>query len=503
MSKKLEEINQIALERGGYCLSDTYTNNHTKLKFRCGKNHEWMTTPKSIKKGRWCPLCYDSEKRKAIKRQPNKILEIKQKACELGGECLSEVYINNREKLKFRCASGHEWETNWKCIIKNTWCPICASKKDLDPSGILYKELINIVNYKNGICFEPYQGAKTKIKFSCEFEHIWTATPNAIKNGNWCPQCSMGFYERVCREYFEQLWGKSFPKVKPKWLKNTNDKLLELDGFCQELNLAFEHQGSYHYKDLEVQKRDKIKIDLCLKYGVNLIVIPELNSRIKIKDLKDFIRKKCIDLNVDLPDNFDQIDVRLKKAYKPFNYTKLEELRQIAITRNGKCISTEYVDSSSKMDWFCNVCKNTWQTNSNSIQNGTWCPICAGKISINIDDICKFVVNKNMVCLSETYINNHEKLRWQCLDCSNEWQATYNAIQSGTGCPPCAIKRRAKLKTLTIDPYQEAAKRKGGKCLTTEYTGCYQKMTWECAVGHVWEARADQIKNTDRWCPIC
>ncbi|NVM53304.1 MAG: hypothetical protein HWN66_06335 [Candidatus Helarchaeota archaeon] len=42
---------------GGEILSPEYVNNHTKVKCRCVKGHEWEAIPNSIKSGTWCPKC--------------------------------------------------------------------------------------------------------------------------------------------------------------------------------------------------------------------------------------------------------------------------------------------------------------------------------------------------------------------------------------------------------------------------------------------------------------
>jgi hypothetical protein len=50
---------------------------------------------------------------------------------------------------------------------------------------------------------------------------------------------------------------------------------------------------------------------------------------------------------------------------------------------------------------------------------------------------------------------------------------------------------------------QEIAKKKGGKCLATTYTGIHTKLSWQCAQGHKWQAEPNQIKNRGSWCPHC
>jgi len=58
-SQKLtvEEMQKIAHERSGKCLSGKYVNSDTKLKWQCSEGHIWEAVPDSIRRGSWCPQC--------------------------------------------------------------------------------------------------------------------------------------------------------------------------------------------------------------------------------------------------------------------------------------------------------------------------------------------------------------------------------------------------------------------------------------------------------------
>jgi hypothetical protein len=53
----IEEMQAIARERGGGCLSTNYITSCRKLTWRCRMGHEWEAVPLSIKQGSWCPAC--------------------------------------------------------------------------------------------------------------------------------------------------------------------------------------------------------------------------------------------------------------------------------------------------------------------------------------------------------------------------------------------------------------------------------------------------------------
>jgi len=102
-------------------------------------------------------------------------------------------------------------------------------------------------------------------------------------------------YEGRCRQIMEKLFNKQFAKIRPAWLRNekrdnrtgtgTNHKL-ELDGYCEQLGIAFEYNGKQHrvYPNTwhetkkqfdDQQKRDRLKIVRCEEENIKLIVIPD------------------------------------------------------------------------------------------------------------------------------------------------------------------------------------------------------------------------------------
>lgn len=65
----IEEMQEIAKERQGLCLSTEYVNINTKLLWKCLKcDHEWKAIPSSIRTGRWCPKCRESHGERCIEQ---------------------------------------------------------------------------------------------------------------------------------------------------------------------------------------------------------------------------------------------------------------------------------------------------------------------------------------------------------------------------------------------------------------------------------------------------
>lgn len=53
----LLELQKIAIDKGGKCLSTVFINSKTHMLFECSKGHQWKAIPSNIKRGKWCRKC--------------------------------------------------------------------------------------------------------------------------------------------------------------------------------------------------------------------------------------------------------------------------------------------------------------------------------------------------------------------------------------------------------------------------------------------------------------
>jgi len=59
----LARIHDAAELRGGTCLSDIYQGMHHHYRLRCNAGHEWLATGSNIVSGRWCEVCFKASTR--------------------------------------------------------------------------------------------------------------------------------------------------------------------------------------------------------------------------------------------------------------------------------------------------------------------------------------------------------------------------------------------------------------------------------------------------------
>src|SRR6266702_12984 len=105
-------------------------------------------------------------------------------------------------------------------------------------------------------------------------------------------------------------------------------------------------------------------------------------------------------------------------------------------------------------------------------------------------------------CLSNEYTNGRTPLQWECKEGHQWWQKPEN-VRQGHWCRTCANERKSRSNTnLTIDDMRELATRKGGRCISTAYRNVYHALEWECALGHQWPSTPANI-IAGCWCPEC
>ncbi len=246
--KQFRKLKKIIEQKGGKCLSNTYINNITKLKFQCEKGHIWNTTFSSIVNDRyWCSVCN-------INRQKNNIDNITKIIQSKNGKLLTKEYKNNKHKLKIQCSNGHIWDSSYSVIKKGHWCPNCAfissrltKKEKLKGFNFIF----NTAKEKGGKCLshlEKYKNIVSKLKFQCFKGHKWNTTASSIKNGKWCHICCQSLSEKLFRCVLEKVFNQSFPSIRPSWLKSDKNYPLEIDGYNKKLKFGFEHQGKQHFK---------------------------------------------------------------------------------------------------------------------------------------------------------------------------------------------------------------------------------------------------------------
>ncbi|CAG8791437.1 15354_t:CDS:2, partial [Racocetra fulgida] len=126
----------------------------------------------------------------------------------------------------------------------------------------------------------------------------------------------------------------------------------------------------------------------------------------------------------------------------------LDLAKNIARSKNGKCLSDKYINIHTPLQWRCHQ-GHIWHAVLNSIKNqNSWYPQCAERFKLDINIAKEIAFKKDGKCLSEKYTNITSPLLWEC-NKEHQWSNT----------------------KLSIDEARKIATKNKGLCLSEIYNG--------------------------------
>jgi len=239
-------------------------------------------------------------------------------ASDKSGVCLSKDYKDATSKLKWRCEHGHTWDADFEIIRQGGWCPSCL-KKQKDKEEKL-EELKAIAIKKGGKCLsEEFIFNKTKYSFVCAEGHKFETAATGIFAGNWCVKCSYvsrGINQRFTVEMYQNI-------------------AKEHGGEC----LSTEYLNCFDIFEWKCAEGHIWKSTAhSIKRGT---WCPKCSGQQRAIPKRDGI----------------------------------ERYHKLAALHNGKCLSKDYINSNTKLEFQCDK-GHTWSTDGANIKSGSWCPVC-------------------------------------------------------------------------------------------------------------------------------
>lgn len=361
------------------------------------------------------------------------------------------------------------------------------------------KLIRKIITDKEGSIEENFKYIKAKEKFevTCQEGHRWKISWDKLKGGRWCPKCAdikTGQRSKIDKnKIIEFILSKNGSLTKNFLYKN---QLTKFSINCEKghefvSSWSYLHQGKWCPQCKS--KFRKYNIEFCINIAKEkegkCLSVEYINPRALIlwSCKEDHQWKTSLD-NI-LHGHWCPYCCKSK----PLN---IEIAKKLAEEHRGECLSIEYTPKKSLI-WKCEK-GHIWKARLESIKNAnTWCMKCFQK-NFSLDDAKKFSEKHNGICLSTEYIPG-KKLTWQC-NKGHIWKANlYQINHRNSWCPECFGNKR-----LTLEAAHEIAQRRGGLCLSTEYTP-KKKLKWQCNKGHIWTAKIHTLKRKDNptWCPHC
>lgn len=283
---RLQDCIDSANKLSGKCLSDTYVNTKTPMRWKCKNDHVWNTAYANIRAGKWCPECAG-----VARITEQKCHDIASKS---GGRWVSAKYMNNCSKMLWECDEGHRWEAIYASVSSGHWCPHCAGNAKLS-----IRDAQIAASESGGECMSSkYKNKDARLLWKCKLNHEWAASFGAIRKGQWCPYCadyinSKG--QRKLTNIVKDIFYQHSVLNKYKrfsWLKTggARGRRQEFDIFVPEIRLAIEYDGRQHFMPVNFggisdrQAEENFRKQKKLDYRKNRMV------KKYSKDVKYFIR---------------------------------------------------------------------------------------------------------------------------------------------------------------------------------------------------------------------
>ena len=260
-----------------------YINNKTKVCIICPEHGEFWQAPQDHTKGRGCVKCnggisYTNE-------------EWMEKFYKTHGEKYKyETYdkLSSNTKIKITCPTHGVFIQSCMNHSLGQGCPKCANEessiKRRNTTELFIKLARKIHGDKYDYSKVEYINNHKEVCIICHKHGEFYQKPNVHLLNHGCPKCSSSKLE------LELI--KCFDENNIKYIHQTNKKIfnwlnkMSLDFYLPDYNTAIECQGLEHFKEIEffggvknfnnTIKRDKLKLELCNKNGINLLYYSNL-----------------------------------------------------------------------------------------------------------------------------------------------------------------------------------------------------------------------------------
>jgi hypothetical protein len=370
----LAGVEAIARERGGECLSCEYDAEPPGMHWRCAEGHEWWAPPKRIRRGAWCPFCAG---RKTM-------ADMQALAARHGGRCLSRSMADGAgdTPMEWECAQGHRFKARRRCVKVGQWCGECRRAETSWSQACARAESLG------GACLvEGPRPPSASVGWRCARGHEFTSNAYRVARGSWCPRCA-GRRQGI-----------------------------------EEMQALAERHGGRCLSRKYVDSKTKLRWE-CAQ-GHRFAVAPT--------SMRTRWCPRCA-----LAEREPSARVRTPPPPRDrATPTIWQRALAEATARGGVCLdAVDNPRANQSRRWRC-AAGHEFMTNPYRVVGGAWCPRCAGR-RLGIEHMHAMAAERGGRCVSEEFVDAYTHLQWEC-EKGHRWWARPTVVRcAGTWCPHCA-----------------------------------------------------------------
>lgn len=383
---------QVAKERGGFCLSTTYVNHATKLVFECAKGHRWGAPLGSVLTGHWCRKCFQAARTSRI---AGGRLRSAQDVARMHGGTILEVGGNSTASSLWKCEHGHVFTLSLENALHGSWCRSCHGWTGEAICRSCFETLFDA----------PFPSSKPR----------WLRYPpsGAI--------LQLDGFNAVLGVAFEYQGQQHSSVAGGQWLK---------------------HRAA-QFRALKL--RDSWKLRTCRKNAVTLVRIHAPTSLDAIPELvRRTVKAALARSGQKIPPALAEKPLTLRR---PTSGPPMQRLRAYVEAKGGRVHAAAWMGVHGSYEFECSRA-HKWRTKALHILGGhSWCPRCSGNARHSIEEMQTAAARHGGACLSRGYLNNKAKLRWRCGN-GHEFEQSANHVLRGHWCARCGHARGATVRRL-------------------------------------------------------
>ena len=379
-------------------------------------------------------------------------------AKEADGWDPSKFSFGDGTKVQWKCKNNHSWvaRINSRTTpLQMRNCPYCSGKKvqpDFNDLSTTHPEIAKFVY--NSDPTKVSKGSRKKIQWQCELGHIWSAVPNTIIRGRWCPVCSgskvlAGFNDLATTH-------PELSKEADGWDPKTSSKGSEKKVGWKCIN--------NHFWLSTISSRTNMNSGCPVCSGSKVLAgfndlattHPELSKEADGWDPKTSSKGSIRKLSWKCELGHQYLMSPNSKTNGKYgcpicsNHRLLQGFNDLATTHpeianqaDGWDPKTILKGSRKKVSWICELGHSySSSVGQRSVKN-QGCPICSGrKVLIGFNDL----KTRNDAVANEAFgwdpttvtVGSNKKMNWKC-QFGHTWKTTVNdRIGGGKSCPTCA-----------------------------------------------------------------